>query len=159
MVAVAVLECIGHKQNSLHARLPTEPILEIYDKQENGGVAEGEWGQYPWGGLACCMMDQQAPCGSKQDRFVPTILVFFKDNIWLPVHNQLVMFYRQVIFNNPSYIVRNISPSDFASARYTLLKLNPINRPTETQLENSKWKSRRSNTRMSSKAHFKFHRT
>ena len=41
-LVVAVLECIGHKQNSLHARLPTEPILEIYDKQENGGVAEGE---------------------------------------------------------------------------------------------------------------------
>ena len=29
-----------------------------------------------WGRLGC-MMDQQAPCGSKQDRFVPTILVFF----------------------------------------------------------------------------------
>ena len=42
ILAVAVPECIGHKQNSLHARLPTEPILEIYDKQENGGVAEGE---------------------------------------------------------------------------------------------------------------------
>ena len=42
VAVVAVLECIGHKQNSLHARLPTEPILEIYDKQENGGVAEGD---------------------------------------------------------------------------------------------------------------------
>ena len=29
-----LVECIGHKQNSLHAPLPTEPILEIYDSEE-----------------------------------------------------------------------------------------------------------------------------
>ena len=29
-----LVECIGHKQNSLHAPLPTEPILEIYDREE-----------------------------------------------------------------------------------------------------------------------------
>ena len=29
-----LVECIGHKQNSLHAPLPTEPILEIYDRKE-----------------------------------------------------------------------------------------------------------------------------
>ena len=36
-----MVECIGHKQNSLHAPLPTEPILEIYDREEKEEL--GKW--------------------------------------------------------------------------------------------------------------------
>ena len=35
-------ECGRHKQNSLHAPLPTEPILEIYDKEEKQELGEGD---------------------------------------------------------------------------------------------------------------------
>ena len=42
-----LVECIGHKQNSLHAPLPTEPILEIYDKEEKQELGEGDWEK--WG--------------------------------------------------------------------------------------------------------------
>ena len=37
-----LVECVGHKQNSLHAPLPTEPILEIYDKEEKEELGEGD---------------------------------------------------------------------------------------------------------------------
>ena len=37
-----LVECAGHKQNSLHAPLPTEPILEIYDKEEKEELGEGD---------------------------------------------------------------------------------------------------------------------
>ena len=41
-----LVECIGHKQNSLHAPLPTEPILEIYDKEEKEKLGEmRRWGE------------------------------------------------------------------------------------------------------------------
>ena len=44
-----LVECIGHKQNSLHAPLPTEPILEIYDKEEEFGDGDGEeWARGWW---------------------------------------------------------------------------------------------------------------
>ena len=36
-----LVECIGHKQNSLHAPLPTEPILEIYDREEREELWKG----------------------------------------------------------------------------------------------------------------------
>ena len=88
MVAVAVLECIGHKQNSLHARLPTEPILEIYDKQENGGVAEGEWGQYPWGGGRAAWSTNKLLVEVNKIDSCQQFLFFFKDSIWLPVNMQ-----------------------------------------------------------------------
>ena len=41
-----LVDFAGHKQNSLHAPLPTEPILEIYDKEEKEKLGEmRRWGE------------------------------------------------------------------------------------------------------------------